>query len=368
MSIELNGTTGIDFNDGSNQSTAATPYARKNLLINGDMKIAQRGTSTSGITGDNYYTVDRFAFQLNSSGTWTQSQDTDVPTGQGFVNSLKMQCTTSTASPNYFIVQQRIEAQNLQHLAYGTASAKTVTASFWVKSNKTGTYINELYIQDDNRTISTAFTISSANTWEKKVITFAGDTVGVIDNDNGLGMYMSIWLATGSTFSSGTLQTSWGSLVQANRAVGQVNLADNTANYINITGCQLEIGDSASDFEFVPYDMELQRCQRYLPALNGIYWTTIGYNILTNIGVGFIKFPVTARVPATGISYSSLSHFTVANNTNTSYTPTSISFDVSNREGASILFSTSTGLTQGNPSRMYASNSSVQLLFNGCEL
>ena len=305
------------------------PLGTKNLIINGDMKIAQRGTSVSGITGDNYFTVDRFAFQLNSSGTWTQSQDTDVPTGQGFVNSLKMQCTTSTASPNYFVVQQRVEAQNLQHLKYGTANAEKITLSFWVKSNKTGTYINEFYQQDDNRTISTAFTINAANTWEKKTITIDGDTVGIIDNDNGIGMYVSIWLATGSTFSSGTLQTSWGAITNANRAVGQVNLADSTSNYINITGVQLEVGDTATPFEHRPYDMELARCQRYCCKLAGDHEDDLavaagGYFDANYISFGTHYFPVTMRsAPSATFNGSSITVW----RGNTNYT--GFSFNIS---------------------------------------
>ena len=129
MSVLINGTDGIDFNDGSNQSTSATPYGRKNLLINGDMQIAQRGTSSTGITTSGYYTVDRVLINNISGGTFTMAQDTDVPTSQGFSNSVKMSCTTTnTVTGNDQItIGQRIEAQNLQHLSYGTAAAKSLT-------------------------------------------------------------------------------------------------------------------------------------------------------------------------------------------------------------------------------------------------
>jgi len=246
--------------------TAATQNSLgvRNLIINGDMRIAQRGTSATGKTTASYYSIDRMFNNIASAGTWTISQDTDVPTGQGFSNSLKYQCTTADASLTGLVqLFQKIEGQNAIHLKYGTSNAKTTTFSFWVKSNKTGTYIYEVFQQDAFRSISKLFTINSADTWEKKTIAIEGDTSGVINNDNGEGFRVTIWLAAGSDYTSGTLQTSWGTLTTANRAVGQVNLADSTSNYINITGVQLEVGDTATPFEQRPYDMELRRCQRY---------------------------------------------------------------------------------------------------------
>jgi hypothetical protein len=243
----------------------------RNLIINGDMSIAQRSTSVASISTVGYYTIDRFKLTDASSGTWTQSQSTDVPTGQGFATSLKMDCTTADASPgsgDSLVLQQLIEGQNLQYLKKGTSSAESTTLSFWVKSNKTGTYICELRDVDNNRTISQSYTISSANTWEKKTITFAGDTTGALGNDNAESLRCNFYLNAGSNYTSGTLQTSWGGRTDANRAVGQVNLADNTANEWYITGVQLEVGTSASDFEFLPYDVNLQRCQRYYQQLN----------------------------------------------------------------------------------------------------
>jgi len=249
----------------------------RNLIINGDMKIAQRGTSASGLTNGStgYHTVDRFQFVESGSPTsaWTMSQDTDVPTGQGFANSLKMDCTTAQASlgtGDTLYLFHKIEGQNLQYLKFGTSSAESLTLSFWVKSNKTGTYIAELYQTDATRAVSYAYTVSSANTWEKKTITYVGDTSGQIDNDNGTGLQIAFWLATGTDRSSGTLATSWASVNNPDRGVGQVNLADSTSNYINITGLQLEIGSGASNFEFLPYDVQLQKCQRYYVKQTGI--------------------------------------------------------------------------------------------------
>ena len=248
----------------------ANQSAFKNIIINGDMSIAQRGTSATGLgNGDSgYHTVDRFKFVENNAPTceFTQTQSTDVPTAQGFSKSLKMDCTTaqtSLAGDDFIYIATNIEGQNLQYLKKGTSSAESLTLSFWVKSNKTGTYIFEIIDRDNSRAISKSYTISSASTWEKKTITINGDTTGTLDNDNGQSFEVIFWLLAGANFQSGTLQTSWGSRTTTNDAVGQVNLADSTSNEWYITGVQLEAGTTASDFEFLPYDVNLQRCQRY---------------------------------------------------------------------------------------------------------
>ena len=241
----------------------------RNLIINGDMQIAQRGTSKTGVTSNGYYTVDRWfsvCSPASGIGTWTDEQSTDVPTGQGFTHSLKRTCTVADASPastDIAQILQNIEGQNMIALKKGTSNAESATLSFWVKSNKTGTYTVEWRDVDNNRHICAAYTITASDTWEKKTITFAGDTVSPFVYDNSSCGNISFNLAAGSAFTSGTLATSWASRNIANFAVGQVNLADSTANYINITGVQLEVGEGASDFEFLPYDVQLQRCQRY---------------------------------------------------------------------------------------------------------
>jgi hypothetical protein len=245
----------------------------RNLIINGDMSIAQRGTSTSGLSsGATFGAVDRFRTYIVSGGTWTMSQDSDVPTGQGFAKSLKLDCTTANGSlsaGSLLQFQTPLEGQNLQMLKKGTSNAESVTWSFWVRSAKTGTYICEIRDVDNSRSISKSYTISSADTWEKKTITFDGDTTGTLGNDNGKSFELIWWLVGGTSYTSGTLQTSWGSQTDANRAVGVVNLADSTANDWYITGVQLEVGTSASDFEFLPYDVTFQRCQRYYEICEG---------------------------------------------------------------------------------------------------
>ena len=199
-------------------------------------------------------------------GTWTQSQSTTVPSGQGFASSLKMDCTTADASPaasDQNNLQIKLEGQNLQYLKKGTSSAESITCSFWVRSNKTGTYIVRIKDNDNSRSISQSYTISSADTWEKKTLTYAGDTTGTLNNDANLSMTIDFCLGAGTTFTSGTLQTSWGSDTTADRYVGQVNLADSTSNEWYVTGVQLEVGTAASDFEFLPVDVNENRCLRY---------------------------------------------------------------------------------------------------------
>jgi hypothetical protein len=258
------GSVGLDKIDSTAKSFLTRNY--RNIIINGDMSLAQRSTSVASITTSEYYTVDRIRILIDSLGTWTNSQSTDTPTGQGFATSFKMDCTTSDASPaagDFLAVSQRFEGQNLQYLKKGTASAVSLTASFWVKSTKTGTFIAELQDIDNTRAISKSYTVNVTNTWEKKTITFEGDTTGAFDNDNGFSLSLNLYLGAGSDRTSGTLQTTWGATTTANRAVGQVNVADDTSNDWYITGVQLEAGTTASDFEFLPVDVNLGRCLRY---------------------------------------------------------------------------------------------------------
>ena len=259
----------------------------RNIIINGDMGIAQRATSASSLTSSGYHALDRFRCVIVTAGTWTISQSTTVPSGQGFANSMKWDNTTADGSlgaSDFVSVQQFIEGQNLQYLKKGTSSAESLTVSFWVRSNKTGTYILELKDNDNTRTISQSYTISSADTWEKKTLTFAGDTTGAFGNDNGTSLKVQFWLAAGTTYTSGTLATSWESATNANQAVGQVNLADSTSNEWYITGVQLEAGTSASDFEFLPYDVNLSRCERYFETGQPEFFVISRYNSSLSYG------------------------------------------------------------------------------------
>ena len=286
---------------------------RRNLIINGAMQVAQRGTSETGVTGVKYANApDRFKAQITTAGTWTLSQSSTAP--DGFANSYKWDCTVADASLAAGDVIQfahKVEAQNLQQLQYGTSGAQAVTVSFYVRSNKTGTYILEIYQDDGARGISKSYTIDSADTWERKTITIPGDSSGSISDDNGIGFDMLWYLAAGTNFTSGTLATDWASLTSANRAVGQVNLADNTSNEWYITGIQLEVGENASDFEHHSYGEELQLCRRYYEqydADSGRWIAAGGYEGTTDAEFSFL-FNVQKRAAPTVAFTGTSSHF-----------------------------------------------------------
>ena len=266
-STNISGITNAQLAGSINNSKFANIVQSKNIIINGDMQISQRSTSQASITSDGYYTLDRFTTEIGSFGTWTQSQSTDVPTGQGFANSLKMDCTTAQGSPGssaVMLVGQSIEGQMLQYLCWGTSDAKQVTLSFWHKHTKTGTNIVELLESDNNDAVSGSYTQSVSDTWEKATITFPAKTSGAIDNDNARSLRIRFIIGSGTDNTSGTLATTWqSSITNANRYAGQVNNADSTSNNFIITGVQLEAGDTASEFEFLPYDVNLRRCHRY---------------------------------------------------------------------------------------------------------
>ena len=284
---------------------------RKNMIINGAMQVAQRGTSLSGIdtsTELNKYIVDRWSLSGDDAGAWTMSQDTNSP--NEFGSSLKIDCTTAKSSLDantYMYLSHRIEAQNLQQLAYGTSSAKAITLSFWVKSPKTGTHIVEIYHGDSSGTSlrknSRAYTVSTANTWEKKEVTWTGSSaVNQINNDNGLGLYVNFWIAAGSNYTSGTLtENSWHN-TEANRIVGQVNVADSTSNNFYLTGVQMELGSVATDFEHRSYGEELALCHRYFQAISfkAAWGSGIGYVRATGQAMTIVQFLTTMRaIPST---------------------------------------------------------------------
>jgi len=313
MTVTIDGTTGIDkVQDGSivyADLNSNIPLGTKNLIINGNMQIAQRGTSSTGQTTSGYKTCDRFYVNINSAGTWTITQDTDVPSGYGFANSLKLSCTTADASlsaGDQVGIDTRIESQNLQHLKYGTSSAEKLTLSFWVKSNKTGTQTFELaHFGSSTRHIAKTYTIDTADTWEKKTITIDGDTSMSPDNDNALGFVIKWWLGAGSNFTSGTLATSWANRDIANAvSSSNVNLADSTSNYINITAVQLEQSENATPFEQRMYSQELAMCQRYYfkvgPSSAGDR-VAIGYAALSTLSDVLFVFPVTMRDAPTAL-------------------------------------------------------------------
>jgi len=271
----------------------------RNLIINGAMNVAQRGTSFAD-PANSAYNLDRFS-QQNNSGTpaFTFSQDSDAPIG--FNNSLKVACTTADASPaagSYSRIRYSVEAQDLQPLAKGTASAKASTLSFYVKTNKTGVYTVFVYDDDNNRMFSASYTVSDTN-WNRYTISIPADTTGAIADDNGAGFHIHWGLSLGSNRTSGSLASTWAAYSTANEHVGNVNFADNTSNVWAITGVQLEVGSVATDFEHRSFADELRRCQRYFEICYGGYYGHIPSGAAGGAIDATVDFKVTKRANAT---------------------------------------------------------------------
>jgi len=302
----------------------------KNLIINGDMQIAQRATAATASGGNSiaYTTLDRFGFTNSLNGGYTSAQTAlsaadQATTGQ--VKTLDIQCTTADTSilaADYAAVQQKIEAQNCQHLLWGTSAAKKLTVSFYIKSNLTGTTCGTI-LKNDSTTYyyPFEFTINSANTWEKKSVVIEPDSniqssAGAIANDNGVGLQLFINLALGSNLTGGTNRT-WNTS-EKYATSNQLNFLSSTDNDLFLTGVQLEVGDQATDFEHLPHDVQLTRCLRYYYDLasTGIispgaptYMCNCSY---WNSGqvFGFLHFPTVMRTEPT---------LTTTNATNTFY-------------------------------------------------
>ena len=236
----------------------------RNVIINGAMNVAQRGTSSTGLGAtDGYYTCDRWHLDFaNTAGRLTMSQDSSAPVG--FANSLKLDCTTadtSIASGEQTTLQHRIEGQNLQMFAKGTSSAKPYALSFYVKGNASATYVAELFDLDNTRVVSKSFSVTTD--WARVELSFPTDTTGAFDDDNALSLMLNIWLHAGSDYTSGTLGTTWASKTDANRAVGISSFFSSTDNTFFITGVQLEVGQNPTEFEHQKFSHTLEQCQRY---------------------------------------------------------------------------------------------------------
>jgi len=241
---------------------------RRNIAYNGAMQVAQRATSATGLGGDGsngYFTVDRFkSFSAGTAGRYTQSQSaiTDLP---GFANALKFDCTTadtSIAAGEYLILQQNFEGQDLQQIKKGTSSAEKVTVSFYVKGNANATYALELLDVDNNRTTTKLFNVTSS--WNRISLTFDADTTGAFDDDTAESLRLFWWLHAGSTYTGGTLNTTWASSsTTANRVAGISSFFDSTDREFFLTGVQFELGSQATPFEHRSFGEELLLCQRY---------------------------------------------------------------------------------------------------------
>jgi len=270
MSMIIDGTLGATFNDGSLQAAAASPYVLKNRIINGAMVIDQRNAGAS-LTPANQYTLDRWTiFNSQASKLTVQQNAGSVTPPTGFTNYLGV--TSSSAytvlTGDYFILSQMIEGYNMADLDWGTANAKTVTISFWVRSSLTGNFGASVRNSTGTRSYPFTYTISAANTWEYKTITIPGDTSGTWQTTNSTGIEFSFSLGIGSTY-SGTANT-WSSsnFVQP---TGSTSLVGTNGATLYITGVQLEIGSTATPFERRMYGQELINCQRYFQLVSALF-------------------------------------------------------------------------------------------------
>ena len=255
--------TGVLAESAGGTGTTTGYYGFKNRIINGAMVIDQRNAGASVTLSSSAWTfpVDRFSGYEDTDGVMTAQQVSDAPTG--FINSIKFTATTADASlsaTQRVMMRQTIEGLNLSDLAWGSANAATITISFWVKSSLTGTFGGSVQNGGGTRAYPFTYAISSANTWEQKSVTVAGDTTGTWLTTNGTGMQLMFGLGVGSTYS--TTAGAWAS-GEYNSATGATSVIGTLNATWQVTGVQLEKGSTATAFDYRPYGTELALCQRY---------------------------------------------------------------------------------------------------------
>ena len=365
MTTIINGSSpSITFSDGSAQTSATRPF--QNRIINGAMVISQRN-GTSSVTGnDSVYGLDRWKASCVPDGKFTMQQSSTAPVG--FINSMLVTSTSaySVASSDFIGIRQDIEGLNCTDLGWGTADAKTVTLSFWVRSSLTGTFGGSIFNNAGNRSYPFSFTISSANTFEQKSVTIAGDTTGTWLTTNGRGLCLFFNLGSGAT-NSGTTGAWAGTFYAAPTGATSV-VGTNGATFF-VTGVQLEVGSTATSFDYRPYGTELALCQRYLPCLNSLSTNdpiSLAFTPATTIVRCDVPFKVTPRVSPTGISVSSASHLTWDTG-GASGTPSAVSFANASFQSGRVTL-TVTGATVGQSAAVAFNNASGQIQFTGCEL
>jgi hypothetical protein len=347
-------------------------FGFKNRIINGAMMIDQRNAGASVTPTAGAYTLDRYTANLAQASKLTIQQSSTAPTG--FINSLLVTSSSaySVLTGDYFNIQQNIEGLNIADLAWGTANAAPVTLSFWVRSSLTGAFGGSLRNNASDRSYPFTYTINSANTWEQKIITIAGDTSGTWLTTNGIGIKVGFSLGAGATYSGTASAWAGANYFQPTGATSVVGT--NGATFY-ITGVQLEKGSTATSFDYRPYGTELALCQRYCPVFDASTGTgarILGYGRSTTSTDVSFEFPVTLRTPPTGITVSSASNFNIFNPANGgSGAVTALTFSLGDIQG-SILSATTTVATPtiagGSLLQMYPNSTSAKIIFNGCEL
>ena len=343
--------------------------ANRNIVINGAMNCSQRSTSVTGIGGSSgYFTCDRWLIAQSGDGRLTMSQDSSVPTGKGFANSLKLDCTTadtSIASSEFLQIVQKIEGQNLQTIRKGTSDAKPITVSFYVKANAAFNFVCELNDLDNTRHISKLF--STTTDWVKHEITFPADTTGAFDDDNAASLNLTFWLHAGSTYSSGTLNTaSFASTTNANRAAGVSSFYSSTDNNFFITGVQLEVGQNPTSFEHEPVERTLAKCQRY-------FWNIQGNNQPVGAGASWSDSYIHVNI-AHPVEMRANPDFVITTGTNYYQTPSGGgSWETFNGDddqqfvstlGSIVQFNSGVSVTAGRSISVSTANSSADMAWN----
>jgi len=339
---------------------------RRNLIINGDMRVAQRGTSH---TTTSAYTLDRWKFQTDLLDQYAHNvtQSSDAP--DGFFNSFKVEVTTTETtveSTEDLAVTQFIEAQDCQALAAGTPSAKSLSLSFWVKSSVTGTFAVALTALDDSKVFPTTYTVNSANTWEYKTINIPPCTIATINNDNGQGLSLRFITLSGSAYTSGSTGT-WQSYASNLFAASHQAQISTDGDTWQITGVQLEIGKVATPFEHRSYGEELALCQRYYYKIGGPGNGTTtnlmigGVESTTSAAFGGLAFPSTMRaVPTVAMSSSGLSFW--------AFTGTASTFSLAgnrcSKEVAAFTVSSLSSRTGGQVANIYRSGDAGYIEFS----
>jgi hypothetical protein len=339
----------------------------RNRIINGAMVINQRGGTVTVNNGNQNFSVDRWWGQgTASAGVFTMQSSTVAPAG--FTNSLLVTVTTADASlaaSDLYDFSQFIEGFNVADLGYGTANAKTVTLSFWVRSSVTGTFGGALGNNAGNRGYPFTYTINAANTFEYKTVTIAGDTTGTWTTDNSTGLRVYFGLGAGSTF-SGTAGAWGGSLFLT--ATGATNLMATSGATFYITGVQLEVGTQATSFEYRQYQQELALCQRYYYKLQATAATSafsLGFCESTTVAGGVMNFPVSLRVSPTALQQQGTAGNYTIRQGGTDIVCSSVPSFVSGTADTSwYRFTVSSGLTTGQAVILRASNTSPFLAWS----
>jgi hypothetical protein len=349
------GTVNADLMTTSDGVSSAGLYGFKNRIINGAMVIDQRNAGASVTPANGAYTVDRWFYNSSQASKFTVQQNAgSVTPPAGFKNYLgcTVAASVSIGAADFFALAQNIEGLNVYDLAWGTANAQSVTLSFWVRSSLTGTFGGALQNSGSARSYPFSYTISSANTWEQKSITIAGDTSGTWLTTNGVGLAVYLGLGVGTTY-SGTA----GSWAGANylSATGATSVVGTNGATFFITGVQLERGSTATSFDYRPYGNELALCQRYYTQFSYVSGSNIipstSFNNATTNGLATITLPVTMRTAPTGIVLSSASDFVLSTGAS-NLTPSSIAFTAAGSNTVSVNC-TVTGATVGFGGLLY---------------